>query len=119
MRLIDADAFKKVLSAHEMQHDKRRSFDDYSCGAASAYEHAGDLLDEAPTIDRPHGEWIPCSERLPKIFGTYLVTTEEGKVFEYDYDILTVHLKKWSYCRKEIVAWMPLPKPYEKEGEAE
>lgn len=67
MRLIDADAFKTVLSELEMQHDKRRSFDDYSYGAASAYEHAGDLLDEAPTVERPHGKWkvdnkIYCSE---------------------------------------------------------
>lgn len=59
MRLIDADAFKKVLSEHEMKHDKRRSFDDYDCGAANAYEHANDLLDEMPTIEeRPQGEWI-------------------------------------------------------------
>ena len=58
MRLIDADAFKKVLSEHEMKHDKRRSFDDYDCGAANAYEHAIDLLDEMPTVERPHGEWI-------------------------------------------------------------
>ena len=58
MRLIDADAFKKVLSEHEMKHDKRRSFDDYDCGAANAYEHASDLLDEMPTVERPQGEWL-------------------------------------------------------------
>lgn len=58
MRLIDADAFKKVLSEHEMEHDKRRSFDDYDCGAANAYEHASDLLDDMQTVERPHGEWI-------------------------------------------------------------
>ena len=56
-RLIDADAFKKILSKHEMVHDKRRSFDDYACGAANAYEHASDLLDDMPTVERPHGEW--------------------------------------------------------------
>ncbi len=57
-RLIDADAFKKILSEHEMKHDKRRSFDDYDCGAANAYEHASDLLDEMPTVEKPHGAWI-------------------------------------------------------------
>lgn len=62
MRLIDADAFKKILSEHEMKHDKRRSFDDYDCGAANAYEHASDLLDDMPTVDRPHGEWIYHAE---------------------------------------------------------
>lgn len=58
MRLIDADAFKKILSEYEMEHDKRRSFDDYAWGASNAYEHASDLLDEMPTVERPHGEWI-------------------------------------------------------------
>ena len=62
MRLIDADAFKKVLSEHEMRHDKRRNFDDYDCGAANAYEYAGDLLDEMPTVERQHGEWIKGRE---------------------------------------------------------
>ena len=57
-RLIDADAFKKVLSEHEMKHDKRRSFNDYDCGAANAYEYASDLLDEMPTVEQPHGEWL-------------------------------------------------------------
>ncbi len=57
-RLIDADAFKKVLSEHEMKHDKRRSFNDYDWGSASAYEYAGDLLDEMPTVEHKHGEWI-------------------------------------------------------------
>lgn len=83
MRLIDADAFRKVLSEWEMKYDRRRSFDDFAYGATSAYEHAGDLLDEMPTIKtftladieeqyrkglekgledaRPHGEWITTS----------------------------------------------------------
>lgn len=80
MRLIDADAFRKVLSKYEMIYDRKRSIDDFSYGATSAYEHAGDLLDEMPTVKtftladieeqyrkgmekgleeakRPHGEW--------------------------------------------------------------
>ena len=57
MRLIDADAFKKVLSEHETKHDKRSCFfDDYDCGAANAYEHASDLLDDMPTVTIPVSE---------------------------------------------------------------
>jgi len=71
MRLIDADAFKQILSEHEMKHDKRRSFNDYDCGSANAYEYAGDLLDEMPTITIPvaeldntedFAEWIDRSD---------------------------------------------------------
>lgn len=58
-------------------------------------------------------QWIPCSERLPQKYSPCIVTDENGAVFEYDYNDLTVHDKKWTYCRREIVAWMPLPKPYE------
>lgn len=62
-RLIDADAFKKILSEHEMVHDKRRSFDNYDCGAANAYEHASDLLDDMPTVKQPHGTWIESKQK--------------------------------------------------------
>lgn len=63
---------------------------------------------------QPHGEWIPCSERLTEKYRAYIVTDETGAVFEYDYNNLTIHDGKWSYCMREIVAWMPLPEPYEK-----
>ena len=92
MRPIDADAFKKVLSEYEMKHDKRRSFDDYSCGAANAYEHAGDLLNEAPTVDRPRGEWTrselgykcsACENIIPHCFmPTISVLTKDA---QYDF----------------------------------
>lgn len=65
MRLIDADALKKILSEKEMQHDKRRSFDEYSYGASGAYEYAGYLLDEQPTVERPHGKWIKEWKEVP------------------------------------------------------
>ena len=117
MRLIDADAFKKILLEHEMKHDKRRGFDEYSYGSASAYEYAGDLLDEQPTVELPHGEWIPCSERLPEEDGKYLVCwcgawgvdicfAEYSKCEKYWHE-------KYGGEYRGITAWMPLPKPYE------
>lgn len=71
-----------------------------------------------PTVERPHGMWIPCSERLPDKFGIYLVTNANGVVFEHNYNDATVHGGAWwSYCENKIVAWMPLPEPYKKEGD--
>ena len=69
--------------------------------------------------ESPHGEWIPCSERLPDKDGVYLVTDEEGYVYEYDYSDFSTHNEKWTYCGKEIIAWRLLPDPYKKEGESE
>lgn len=61
-------------------------------------------------------KWIPCSERLPEEYGVYLVTNEEGSVFEYDYSDLTVHNGKWSFMGINVIAWMPLPEPYREEA---
>lgn len=68
MRLIDADAFKKVLSELEMEYYKRRSFNEYSYGSASAYEYAGYLLDEQPTVEeRPHDKWEYLKEHITEM----------------------------------------------------
>lgn len=72
------------------------------------------LIDNQPKV----GEWIPVSEGLPKKKGRYLVTA-----FDYDGeytatapfnpdDKLDVEFWKTS---KDIVAWQPLPEPWEGE----
>lgn len=85
--------------------------------------------------DRPQGEWIPCSERLPSEQGEYLVTV----TYEGDTYVECLHYGKPTMANREVkgecfydsddewgdivydteaIAWMPLPKPYgEREGE--
>ena len=75
-----------------------------------------DMISCIPSAQR----WIPCSERLPKEYGNYLITTHNG-----DVDVGTIDPKKkgvWSACDadgfywiREVVAWMPLPKPYKED----
>lgn len=65
---------------------------------------------------KPKQEWIPCSERLPEKNGVYLVTGENGHVFEYDYSDFTTHNEKWSFMGINVIAWMPLPDPYREEA---
>lgn len=61
--------------------------------------------------------WIPCSERLPeKEQKIYLVTIDYGDGlscvaprFFFNEEI------GWNDAEEYITAWMPIPKPYEKE----
>ena len=79
--------------------------------------------------------WIPCSERLPEEYGEYLVTYKsDGKqifmdIIEYEMSYEFDHEKNrfkgiwlfaddWQALDSEVIAWMPLPKPYQK-GEQE
>lgn len=62
-------------------------------------------------------QWIPCSERLPKEGGDYLVTISfdiGGKepVKEVKRDYFCVLSKKWLYSNDEVVAWMEMLEPY-------
>ena len=65
-------------------------------------------------------QWVPYSERLPEEDGRFLVFLPDrngtfmcadflgGKWYPDDYECTSNH----------VIAWMPLPKPYEKEGES-
>ena len=74
-----------------------------------------------------NGGWIPCSERLPEIDGntsdTVLVCTIDG----FQHMAFWCGDNQWRYCESgmirepmdwvEIVAWQPLPAPYQPKGE--
>lgn len=59
-----------------------------------------------------NGGWIPCSERLPKVNGWYLVTNTLGVVQQQYYGA-----SHWQKLMDEaVIAWCELPAPYT-EGE--
>lgn len=73
----------------------------------------------------PKDEWIPVSERLPEKRGVYIVTE---KVFSLDdrehkgrYNTMVEQVEycngKWQRASFfEVIAWRPLPEPYQKGG---
>ena len=87
---------------------------------------------QLPSVTQKSGKWIPVSERLPEEYGEYLVTWKTNdsstpfiSVCEYEtsyeYDVEKHRFKgEWLvddyilvHSDYEVVAWMPLPKPYE------
>jgi len=119
MRIIDADE----LPEHKFTRESAKG-SDYMRGWNDAIDT---IIDTAPTVERPQGEWISVSERLPDKNGRYLVT---------NYNL--VCLRRFSATRNEfgyfdntdesydsrwisvpqVTAWMSLPEPY-KETESE
>ena len=121
MRLIDADELRKQWSA------------DDACDHDYTHLHFLASIDSAPTIDK----WIPVTERLPERNGRYLVTrglNACGDLWNRTYiinysDLMGIkshriwwdgNVGKSDFKRfDDVIAWMPLPKPYEGSEEDE
>ena len=97
-----------------------------------AYEKVGNALDKAIDIVKQEAEqynngWIPVSEKLPEIDGhtsdIVLVCGSNG----FQYMAFWCDDLKWRFCEcgmaknpvlwTEIIAWQPLPQPYQPKGE--
>lgn len=118
MRLIDADALEPDA--------------DYDDGEFWAYSIG--QVDSAHTIE-PEQRWIPCSERLPDekdagilkklgiekrsedVLATVEVKGERMTVTACTYDGKWEWDMKYAFPGYKVIAWMPLPEPYRKEGE--
>ena len=139
MRLIDADAFVEFLR----DVVKKQKYDDLKIDEALTVadvidavisELEGTSLDgftNAPTIG-PEPKWIPCSERLPEKDTHFYLTTianhglnftttlpDDVDVVRWDYDRRKGH-NSWHWCtERTVIAWMPLPEPYQAERREE
>ena len=109
---------------------------DYDSGL-KVIEHLKKMPSELPSTE---AEWIPCSERLPKDSGEYLVRPSDGvledcsdfsevMIMPYDeeceafgwwterYDPISLGFVDSDFNEFEVIAWMPLPEPYREDGE--
>lgn len=80
--------------------------------ANKQYSAADKLL---PIIEEAKKDgWIPCSERLPKEEGMYLVTSNLFGILEVQYVFYSENVQMF-VCNGTPVAWMSLPEPYKEE----
>ena len=79
------------------------------CGETESQEVAQWLKEYFPSVDRPTG-WIPVSKRLPTPPTFCLVTTDgsHGDVID-----IALYMSDGWHKASEVLAWMPLPPPYE------
>ena len=87
------------------------------------------IADSIPYEERPKGEWISASERLPEDMQKVLIWFEYYRYGDFNcmyqtYGFGYVCDGKWSpfingetgWQDYNILAWQPLPEPYEKGG---
>ncbi len=113
----------KLIS--RLEEEKDRANRHYNYGDETAYHRSIEIVNQL--AEEYKGGWIPCSERLPEVgvavlcfckFGNYWVAKYGGADSEHlgNKDIWFIHNLGW--LRKDsVLAWMPLPSPYQKEGE--
>ena len=75
------------------------------------------------------GKWIPCTERLPDKFDRYgnseymlctakvFVEAIDDYVYLPEIDYYSNRYKAWDRHGEEVIAWMPIPDPYQDGGE--
>lgn len=85
------------------------------------------VIDKIKAIPLAEPKWIPVSERLPKKSDRYLayIVNEHDNKLQY---IMTCDFSAdgyWNWfpddeCASDnVIAWMPLPKPYDPQGRSE
>ena len=74
-------------------------------------EQIVDIINDLPSAQ----QWIPCSERMPDKTGAYLVTEKTGSEIEIKLINFSSDLIRWVNFGDEVLAWMPLPEPWEGE----
>lgn len=104
----------------------------YHEGIAQGLDDAAGILGKVRCEDGAH--WTPCSERLPEIGDTYIVTgiqkDSHEKEWHYFVDVASNYgdyiddywdtFNDWIEGQEtHVIAWMPLPEPYEERRESD
>ena len=117
---------KKPYAESTLKNMKKSELIDLLHAALHNYEtlleNFDKLLKYAEQLQKGQtSNWIPCSEKLPEENGRYIVTQDvccisTGLKIKTNLDYVEFYNGVW--CRAKhlkVIAWQPLPAPYEKE----
>lgn len=118
MRAIDADGFKEKLKdrADKLYANIANGATYPSQGWFDGLSYAQCVVDGMPTVDAGP-KWIPCSERMPKQ-GQEVICQCRARIIQVlKLDANGDWYKDANHCYMSgfVIAWIPLPKPYEVE----
>lgn len=91
-------------------------------------EYADKMMSRINALPSADSHWIPCSERLPEApFGCLVTVEDEEPMTGALFPNLLPYFVGWDgeqwndadgeQCPFEVLAWMPLPEPYEGDKE--
>ena len=111
-------AFEKILERLEEDARFYNSASDVDQNIRSGLIIAKEAVQEV--AEEYNGGWIPCSERLPKESGEYLtfVNYDDDEFIAIDEFDCEGIMTKWNCTPNyHVIAWQPLPEPYQQKGE--
>ena len=93
---------------------------EYCEGFYAGMTKALDIIEAQPklSLENKTSDWIPCSERLPEVWKSVLVTSGHLRVRDIRIAFVNENMEWcsiWNSCEPDILAWMPLPEPYKGE----
>ena len=115
-----AEESKKWLDVYEKEHLKG-NYNNYADGMNDAFDEAIEIVKQE--AEQYNNGWIPVSEKLPEDYETYLVTNVDSFGQRHTYkgwygvEHKIWHMEGNSERKMNVVAWQPLPKPYQPKGE--
>lgn len=94
----------------------RSHYDEYHTGDDSIEE----LLENLPSA-QPAPQWIPCSERLPEedmdvlvwVYGAFDIARVDRDCDTREWRWSFEEFNLYGDEMEQVVAWMPMPEPYE------